>query len=85
MNYMMTSVLYANMTNLQKFAKTLTDPEIEPETYKYYERKMPYYKYIEEMLLNPEETMVKPRVKSSDCPDHPANKDHPEHDPEKYY
>ena len=29
MNYMMTSVLYANMTNLQKFAKNLMDPSNE--------------------------------------------------------
>lgn len=85
MNYMMTKVLYANMTNLQQFAKNLTDPELEPESYKYYERKMPYYKYAEEMILNPEGCKQLPRVTSSDCPDHPAHKDHPEYDPAKYY
>lgn len=85
MNYMMTSVLYANMTNLQNFAKKLMDPSVEPETYKFYERKIPYYKYCEDMILDPIGSKNAPKVRSSDCPEHPAHKDHPDHNPNKYY
>jgi hypothetical protein len=31
MNYMMTSVLYTNMTNLIKFSESLNDPEEDEE------------------------------------------------------
>lgn len=52
MNYMMTSVLYANMTNLQTFAKNFMDPENEIQ--RFYQRKIPYYKYCENMILDPQ-------------------------------
>jgi hypothetical protein len=73
------------MTNLQKFAKNLMDPSTEPETYKFYERKIPYYQYCEDMILDPVGSKNAPKVRSSDCIDHPAHKDHPDHDPNKYY
>jgi len=55
MNYMMTSVLYANMTNLISFSEGLNDPESDPEKYEIYRRKIPYYEYCEKMITDPEE------------------------------
>ena len=43
MNYMMTSVLYTNMTNLITFSESLNDPEADEEKYEIYRRKLPYY------------------------------------------
>lgn len=43
MNYMMTTVLYANVTNTIKFSEDLNDPETYPEKYEIYRKKLPYY------------------------------------------
>ena len=55
LNYMMTSVLYTNTTNLIAFSEGLNDPEEDPEKYEIYRRKIPYYEYIEKMIVDPEE------------------------------
>ena len=38
-----------------------------------------------ESLLDPENANKPKRFKIKDCPDHPANPNHPDHDPEVIY
>ena len=36
LNWVMSNVLYTNMTNLQKFSKNLQDPTLQPDIYRIY-------------------------------------------------
>lgn len=86
LNYAMTNVLYTQMTNMQQFSHKLSDPEIDPEVYKYYARKKPYYEWLLRFVREPCRTLrEEPLVSTKDCPDHPAHPDHPDHDPAKKY
>ena len=78
LNYMMTNVLYAMMTELEKFASNLTEDK---EHYKYYKRKQPYYDFFVNVMLDPTFYKIENHIRVKDCPDHPANANHPEHDP----
>lgn len=70
MNYMMTTVLYANMTNLIKFSEGLNDPETDQENYEIYRKKLPYYQYVESVITDPEVKRKMKKVRVRDCPEH---------------
>jgi len=50
--------------------------------FKYYQRKIPYYKFFIDHVCDPENNKEIVRVK--ECPDHPANPNHPQHEPNHY-
>lgn len=84
LNFMMSNVLYTNMSNLQKLAQSLKDPEASKEIYKYYERKLPYYNSIVRAMNEPDFFQNNKKLLIKECPNHPANPKCPEHDPNHF-
>ena len=69
------------MVSIQKFAKglTVTDDEDKPDYFYYYERKIPYYDFLTNIVLYPEAATSK-FLRLKDLPDHPANPEHEDHE-----
>jgi len=63
----------------------LNNPAQRPDYYRAYELKIPYYNAILDRILDPHLHREAKVFKVADCPNHPANPNHLDHDPSKYY
>ena len=59
MDYMMNQVLYSNMKRMQTMAVAMNDTS--NENYQYYERKIPYYEWCQEIMFD-QTKMINGRV-----------------------
>ena len=85
LNNAMTVVLYGLMTNLEKYSIAISDQDKQDEDTKefrmYFNRKIPYYNLFMERILDFENSKNK-FIRIRDCPNHPANPNHPQHEPD---
>ena len=72
------------MKLLQQKAKQIQDKEDEEDLH-IYERKKPYYDYFISAMVDPKNNLKVVPFKLKECPEHPANPNHKDYDPNRIW